>query len=224
MTQSLRRYLTREELENYITLEDDFNVENLRKAEIEIDNAIAVYYEGGNQKSINKKIMVENSKVTLNATTCIITGFSYDNGYFINSVLEILSGADYGKKIFIKSDVKVDDTHTLTFFDAEVGLTGSENIQLFQVAKFPRIFDCSIVDSNIYKSIPEFIKEAVANQYQWRLKNLDKIENAQLRTSYSVARDSYSESFGDKRLSSIDRLSPVAMDILDSEGLTIQTI
>jgi len=224
MIQSLRRYLTKEELENYIILEDDFSIENLRKAEIEIDNAIAVYYEGGNQKSINKKIIVENSKVTLNATTCIITDFSYDNGYFINSVLEILSGANYGKRIFIKTDVKVDDTHTLTFFDADVGLAGSENIQLFQIAKFPRIFDCSVVDSNIYKSIPEFIKEAVANQYEWRLKNLDKIENTQLRTSYSVARDSYSESFGGGRLSSVDRISPIAMDILDSYGLTIQTI
>lgn len=224
MADSLRRYLTQEELESYITLDDDFNAENLRKAEIEIDNAIASFYEGKNSKAISNKIVAKKAQITLNSTTCVISNFGYPNGYFINSVLEILSGANSSKRIFVKSDVKVGDTHTLTFFDAVPGLSGSEDVQIYQIAKFPRNCDCALVDSDIFKSIPEFIKEAVANQYEWRLKNLDSLDNSQLRSGYSVARDSYSESFGGIRSSSIDRISPIAMDILDSHGLTIQTI
>lgn len=224
MAESLRRYLTQQELESYITLDDTFDAENLRKAEIEIDNAIASFYEGGNQKAIFNKIIVENTKVTLNSTTCVITGFGHTNGYFSKSVLEILSGVNAGKRIFVKSDVKVNDTHTLTFSDEVVGLNGNESIALYQIAKFPRNIDCALVDSDIFKSIPEFVKEAVASQYAWRLKNLDALDNTQLRSGYSVARDSYSESFGGGRSSSSDRISPTAMDILDSHGLTIQSI
>lgn len=224
MADSLRRYLTQEELESYITLDDEFSAENLRKAEIEIDNAVAIFYEGSNKKVINNKIIAKKAQITLSSTTCVITGFGYPNGYFINSVLEILSGANSSKRIFIKSDIKVGDTHTLTFFDAVPGLSGSEDVQLCQIAKFPRNCDCALVDSDIFKSIPEFLKEAVANQYEWRLKNLDSLDNTQLRSSYSVVRDSYSENFGNVRSSSIDRISPIAMDILDSHGLTIQTI
>lgn len=229
MPESLRRYIADEtELAEYITIAGTFDPAILRKAELDIDKAIATFYEGGNAPFLFGDFYeVESSEITLTTTTATLTGFSFQTGHLDRSVLEIRSGSDAGKRIFVQSQTVSGDDRILTFADTQTGLSGSPICRIYQEAKFPRVCDTEYTESTYTKTIPQWLKEAVALQYNFRVNNAQNLENVNQLSGYSVSKDSYSENFNTAPSgnSSIrDRLSPEAMDILDSYGLTVESI
>jgi hypothetical protein len=213
--QSLRRYLTFEQLQGYqpsVVVEDN-NI--LIEAEKDIDNIIANFYQGVFRKSFYTTLFFES--VTLTPTTATISSSNFTNGELAYTVLEILSGANTGSRFAIRSNT----SNVLTYFDTNALSTGTEAVKIYQFGKCPMIKDKNYIGSNYNKTISEQIKEAVAYQYVFRTENDINVKNPV--TSYSVSQDSYSEHFAvDKPLSITERISPQAMDILG--GLTIQTI
>lgn len=229
MPESLRRYIANQtELAEYVTIAGTFDAATLRKAELDIDKAVAIFYEGGYAPFLFGEILeVESSEIALTANNATLTGFGWQAGYLDRSVLEIRSGSDAGKRIFVESQTISGDDRILTFADTQTGLSGSPICRIYQEAKFPRVCDTEYTESTYTKTIPEWLKEAVALQYNFRVNNAQNLENVNQLSGYSVSKDSYSENFdtAPSGNSSIrDRLSPEAMDILDCYGLTAESI
>jgi hypothetical protein len=193
----------------------------LRRAEIDIDNAVALFYQRRNRKFVYYEYDLDD--VTLTTTTATSSQLNTANGYYDRTVLEIMSGADAGKRIFVKTHVN----DTLTFWNTQTGLSGTETCRLIQIGKFPRLADSDIANNTYYKIIPEFIKEAVAYQYKFRLDNPSIFTNPNPVSGYRVEQDRYSEQFdtSSKNERTIqDRIDPVAWDILSQHGLTTQSL
>ena len=216
----LRRYLTVQELQNRRGAGTPaVNSKLLDKAQRQIDSAIAVRIEGANAKSLVFPLIVK--KALFNENICTITS-SQLTGYYTRGTLEVLEGSFAGSRIFINSSIRVANTNNI-LFDTVTGLTGELDVKIYQYPKFPRKQDTQLVENVYQKTIPEFLKEAVELQYDY-LERTNKRANQFNVKSYSVARDSYSETFGDERTSAIDRINPEALDILDSYGLTTQSL
>ena len=211
---SLRKYLTQAQLQEYQPDIDIVDESVLLKAEIDIDNAIASFYQGNFRKALPNTLFFDNCVFT--GQTVTITDFINSNGYLSKAVIEIVSGANSESRFYINSQV----ANVLTL-DVDTGLTETNTCKIYQLAKAPFVGDMHISSDTIYKTISEKIKEAVAYQYVFRLKN--DFDNMFAQTTYSVSGASYSESFDtDKTLSAKDRISPQAYDLIDY--LTIQTI
>lgn len=221
MIESLRRYiLSQSQLEEYITLDQAFNNNELIRAERDVDKVVAEFYERANAKSINYTTQVFDATIT--PTTATITNMTpINDGFFNYSTLEILSGENKGKRIAIATQA----SNVLTFFDSQAGLSGSLKCKLYQTGKFPRYADTITNNGVYYKTIPEFVKECVALQYDYRIKEGKNLLQERVQSGYSVNKDSYSENFDTNIKKTIrDRIHPEALDILDQYGLTLQTI
>lgn len=219
--QSLRKYLKNQsELITYTGTLTNFDPDQLVRAERDIDKVVGVFYQGPNRKSILGITDVRNAVLT--STTATITDLSPNNTDFYSySVLEILSGSNKGMRIAIESQAN----NILTYFDTQTGLSETSKIRVYQEGKFPRLVDTWAEDSVYYKSIPEFIKECVALQYLYRVQEGTNLQTENVQSSYRVDEDSYQESFDTSTKKIItDRISPEALDILDSKGLTSNSI
>jgi hypothetical protein len=217
---SYRRYLTTAELSDYISV-DTPDILTLRQAEIDIDSVIPIFYQRGNRKFIYNPYDIPTLTIVDNnsATT---TDLPNQSGFFSKTVLEILSGANAGTKIFISEANVAGNTTTLTFADTQSLTVGVVVAKIYQIAKFPRLIDYQLSNSIYYKTIPEFIKEAVAYQYQFRADNPAIFNITGKVTEAEVDQDQARVKFGDQSRTKKDLISPVAWDILDSQGLTQQ--
>lgn len=216
MQQSLRRYLTKTELQERSNI-SSVDTLTLIQAEQDIDNILATRYQGYYRQFLVYEHIFDN--ITLTATTATLNGATATNGYFAYTTLEILSGNFAGNKYAVKNNTN----NVLTFWDTNTGLTGNAIGKVYQTGKAP--FDGgSLYTSNTYfKSIDERIKQAVAFQYEFRNKNSKMFEKIYSTTSYLVDQDRYSENFDTQNKITIEqRISPQAIDIL--EGLTSQTL
>jgi hypothetical protein len=197
---------------------DSFDNDLLIKAEIDIDNIIANFYQGAFSKQFKGFETFESTKVVLTTTTATISDITVSNGYYAYTTLEILSGSNSGVKLAVKNNTN----NVLTFFNTNTGITGSETIKIYQTGKAPFYCDTNYLENTYFKSIDARIKDAVAFQYVFREKNKDLDQN-KATTGYRVSQDEYSENFDTSIKNSItDRISPQALDILQS--LTSQTI
>lgn len=229
MAESLRRYVANEtELSQYVTISGTFDAETLRKAEIDIDNAVASFYEGVNRQYLIDNKPLTPAKITIDATSATIIGETPTDGEYSRTVLNILSGDDAGKQIFVSLSAKSGSDTTLTFTGAQTFTTVtpfSAACEIEQVAKFPRVGDSRLVDGTIFKQIPVWLKQAVAYQYNFRVDSPSNFVSVDEVIGYSVNRDGWSKSFGAPgSASNIDnRISPQAMDLLRQHGLTLQS-
>lgn len=224
--ESLRRYIeNRTELEDYIGVLDEFDKGELIKAEKDIDKAIASFYEGPWAQHNRVTYQLSTSEVTLTTTTATITNLTFQTGYFAFNTLEIVSGANRGKKIAISNSSLSGGTQTLTFFDTQTGLSGSPACKIYQSGKAPFAIDRAFEEGTYYITVPEFIKEATALQYKFRIDNKAYLEAPNKIKEYEVEGADYREEFDTSYKSTIqDRISPEAWDILDDKGLTVSSM
>lgn len=195
-----------------------FDNEILIKAEIDVDNMIANFYQGAFSKFFLGSYTFESTDVVLTTTKATISNYTTTNGYFAYTVLEILSGANAGVRLAVKNNTN----NVLTFFDTNTGITGSEAIKIYQLAKAPFYSDTDLVEDTYFKTINEKIKEAVAFQYVFRSRK-QELDELKAVSSYNVSSDSYSENYDTgKEITIKERFSPQALDVLGS--LAIQSI
>lgn len=214
---SLRKYLLQTELGEYIKTSKTFDENTLIQAEIDIDTAIGIFLEGYKQPFLSYKITKESKDVFLYSTYMDITNETVSNGFYDYTVVKLLSGANKGLEIPIESSTCTNNITRLTYFDAQTGLTGSTDILIWQIGKFPTMGDTESISSTYYKAIPTDIKRCVALQYAYRLKNKGK-QTGKV-SSYSVSGTSYSESFDNSKPNSPkDYLDSQVYDFLSSKG------
>lgn len=189
----------------------NFDNQTLIKAELDIDNAIANFYQGG----FSKALITKNSyEITLTNTTATIINKTFQDGYFSKTVVQLLGEED--KVFFVKSSVN----NVLTFQDSQ-DLDGTYVALIYQLAKAPFYKDKFYKNNTIYKTIDNKIKEAVAIQYQYLSEN-SSTERYPI-SGYSVDGEDYSERYNtDKMTTSIDRLDPRAYDLI--AHLTVQSL
>lgn len=195
-----------------------FDNEILIKAEIDVDNIIANFYQGAFSKFFLGSYTFESTDVVLTTTTATISNYTTINGYFAYTTLEILSGTNSGVRLAVKNNTN----NVLTFFDTNTGITGSPTIKIYQLAKAPFYCDTDLLEDIYFKTINERIKEAVAFQYVFRSKKKE-LDELKAVSSYNVSSDSYSENFDtSKEITIKERFSPQALDVLGS--LAVQSI
>jgi hypothetical protein len=225
--ESLRRYIKNlSELETYTGILSSFDNLQLIRAEQDIDKLVGTFFEGAFAPSVFQTISAKPSEVTLTTTTATVQNLGYNTGYFDFCTLEILSGSNRGKRIAIETSTESGGTQTLTFFDTQTGLSGSPAVKIYQAGKFPMTQDVEIEDSIYYKSILDDVKQAVAYQYEYRVREGDSIDNVNTLTSWSRSKDSYREEYGDGsgQSNATNRVSPQALDLLSSYGFTTQSM
>jgi len=216
---SLRKYLTAGQLLEINPLLVSIDNSVLIQAEIDIDNIIASHLQGAFSQYFTGFSLYNSTSVVLTSTGATITGLNLSDGFLAYTTLEIVSGANAGSRFLIKSNIN----GVLTYFDTDSLSTGSEAVKIYQIGKCPMLRDVNGINNIIYKSIHQDIKEAVALQYEFRIKNAGSIDNQYASTSYSVSGDSFSENFNPTLQNSIrERISPQAFDILNY--LTAQSL
>lgn len=218
---SYRQYIAdRTELEIYTGSLTSFDSDQLVRAEGDIDKVIASFYEGVNRPFLLGRPSVYSAVLT--STQATVTDLSpINDGYWSRTVLEILDGSNAGLKIFISNN----SSNILTFNSEQAGLSETSNVKLYQEAKIPRNQDTLAKGTDYFKSIPEFIKQAVALQYQYRITEGQNLMNKQKVKSYGIDKASYSEDYDTGRNKTMyDRVSPEALDILSDHGLIGQTL
>lgn len=209
---SLRQYVTNTQITQITDLvTGDITDKLINRAESMIDSYIADFYEGGLAKFNNSIFVFTSTQGTFTSTTLTLTTTSYSTNYFQYNVIEILEGSNKGLIIPVESSAG----GVLTFTSV-AGLTGQIACKTYQLGKFPMAKDCST-----YKAIPRIVIEAVAYQVEFLVKN-GKKTNKQTKKSESIG-DNYSYTLGDTDTIS-NRISPIAMDLLDGAGYTLQTI
>lgn len=220
--ESLRKYLLATEYSNYNLT--DVDTYTLIQAEQDVDNLVANNYRGPQVKKYGGYEIEDN--VTLTTTTATLPNSTATDGYYSYMVLEILTGANKGLKIPIQSSVN----NVLTFFSTQAGLSGTVSVNIYQYGKFPMFQDCKDLTNIIYKPIIPQVKQAVAEQYKFRIANPD-LFNSQTKvvSGYSVNGANYSENYavgknGVDHVSPKDLVAPVVFQLLDDLGLTITLI
>jgi len=96
---SLRNYLSVEELQDRRPNIAEVDLSVLEQAEKDIDLVTASFVEGANRKGYSSVLLLEN--VALNGTTATVPTLASTQGYYSYCILEVLSGANAGKRFFI---------------------------------------------------------------------------------------------------------------------------
>jgi len=205
---SLRNYLTVEELQDRRPNIAEVDLSVLEQAEKDIDLVTASFVEGANRKGYSSVLLLEN--VALNGTTATVPTLASTQGYYSYCILEVLSGANAGKRFFITTS----NNQTITLnVDSEI--TETIVCKVFQLGKYPMAKDWWSANNVEYKTIAEEVKEAVAYQYEFRLANAGYLNNKYAQTGYSVSGDSFSTNYNPNIQNSIrERISPQALDLL----------
>jgi len=194
-----------------------FNLQTLIQAENDIDNLLARFFQGAFRKAIVTNYKYDTCLI--NASSATVTGLSADDGYYSKTVLEILSGANSGKRFAVKSQT----SNVLTLYETS-GLTNvTASVRIYQLAKAPFAKDMVSSNSTWNKIIDERIKEAVALQYDFREANPILFGSNYPVKEYQVSKDSYSEKYDTtSKAGLIDRIHPDAYELLKS--LTTQSL
>lgn len=106
------------------------------------------------------KTIVDDGSLTSNSTN-----LDQQNGLYSGAVLEMISGAQAGKRGVLESSSRTDKSVTLKAALSSNPAVG-DYFKIYQLAKFPRREDIySTPDGlNYYGSIPEVVREAVVAQ------------------------------------------------------------
>jgi hypothetical protein len=220
---NLRQYLPASEINNYVTVDTPIDLQVLRQAERDIDSVIAKFYQGINRPFITSYYDLDDCVLT--TTTATTSQLGNADGFYSKTVLEIMSGANAGKRIYIASSTSSSGSSTLTFSDTQTGLTGTVSARLYQEGKFPRRIDVDNSNAGYYKVIPEFLKECVALQYKFRTDHPEVFNDTNVLSSYSVNQGQWSKNYDTNKKRNIkDFTDPTAYNILNDLGLTAQTL
>jgi len=213
--QSLRRYLTPIQLQEYQPSVTTVNNNVLIEAEKDIDNIIANFATGDYRKAFIGNQVFNNA--VFDGQTVTVNDLRATEGTYSRVVVELLSGSNIGARFLVQSQLG----NELTFFETS-GITGTFAIKVYQLAKAPFYKDYNAFNNKYSKSIDELVKEAVAYQYVYRVDN-----SASMNIKYPVASESlqgenYSFNYNtNEPLSIRQRISPQAWDILGF--LTVQS-
>jgi len=213
--ETIRQYTTTEEVA--VRTGKQISQDTINQAEREIDDAIACFYGSVFAKSFQNKYVYS---AVLTTTTATISNLNYNTGYLQFTVIEILDGANKGKIIPISTN----SGNVLTFLNTQTGLSGTVAVALYQAGKFPMYRDMQSLNSNYYKTIPDWLKEAVALQSQFIFENKQN-DIPYIQAGESVDETNYTTNFLSSngkiaRKSIKDWLHPRALAILDGQNLT----
>ena len=203
---SLRKYLTTSEFTEITGNTDGVDERLIVQCESLIDQACADFLGSYLEKSVNYEILEEASTVT--STTATITN-SYNTDYFKYCIVEILNGAKTGQK----SSITASSSNSVTF-DSITSLTGVVALKIYQLGKFPMLKDRTVGSNIYYKSIPQEIKEAVAWQCYYVLKNPKILDKQQMQSENIGGSYSYTKGSTQDRSSVIQLLSPQTIQLL----------
>jgi len=211
---SLRQYTNKTVIAQIADiLEADISDKLLNRAESMIDSYIADFYEGSFRKALGQTISLEATCTYFTDTTLTITpNPGNSDNYYTYTVIELMDGDKKGLLIPVSSS-----NNNELAFDSVAGLTGQIACRVYQLGKFP-------MDKDTYprKSIPREIIEAVAYQVEFLFKKGKKI-NQNSKKSESIG-ENYSYDNEDISADTLaQRIAPMARDILDNAGYTIQT-
>ena len=134
---------------------------------------------------------------------------------FTQGLLDYTTVIVAGEEIDVKSTSIVESKTVLTLWETP-DFQGIFNIEIFQKWASPFSVDTSYEDSKYIKYIRKDIKEAVAIQYKYLIKNIDKIETF-AKSSESLNNSNYSISFDSKQLNDLNSiLTPQAKLLLEN--------
>lgn len=210
MQRSLRHYLTESELKDYQPQILKVDNQELIQAEIDIDNIIAVFYQGTFSRAYKHDVVFQNCE--FQGQTATIGGMSSQSDGLYNRVLvEILEGTNKGSRYLIKEQIGA----TVTFYE-DTKLNENAPVRVFQLAKLPFSKDVVTYNSKYTKLIDENVKQAVAYQYVHRVNNPDLFSARHVISSESLNGEDYSFTYDTKKpMSMKERISPQALYILD---------
>lgn len=194
---SYRGYLSIDELEQFADIEVTDQAEGLdqiSQAE-EIIDAYAGFQKKYFSDVSDGKISAAPSTSSFTLDSNHATEYNQVN-YFVGCIVEMLSGAAAGQRRRITAST-VDGVITCDAFSVNPGV--GSFYRIFQVGKFPRYEDVHeytyVQPPEIYKSIPENVKRAVAAQVQYMIEMGDDFftTDSAEKSSESIGDYSYTQ-------------------------------
>jgi len=168
---SWRGYLSIPELEQYanitVTNDDEAN-DQISQAE-EIIDAYAGFQDKYVRCTSEGKMSAVASKSQFTLDALYNTQFPYKN-YFVGCVVELLSGVSAGQR----RKITASNENGVITCDEFITIPGvGDFYKIYQPGKFPRCEDVSeytqATPTEIYKSIPDQVKRAVAAQVEYMI-------------------------------------------------------
>jgi hypothetical protein len=203
---SLRKYLTTSEFAEITGEAGSVTDALLNQCESLIDQACADFLGSYLEKSMNYEILEEASTVT---TTTATLSNTYPTNYLQYCVVHVLNGAKAGSI----SSITASSSNSITF-DTITSLTGTVAIKIYQLGKFPMLKDRTLGSNTYYKVIPREIKEAVAWQCSYLLKNPKVLDKQQMQSENIGGSYSYTRASTQDRTSIIQMLAPRTIQLL----------
>lgn len=163
-----RGYITKAEVESYCDIAITDNAEAIERMNLAED--IIDKYVGFQNAFMRYDIVGTASSGTTTSLTDTNTGSqinSVTENIFSHCILEIIGGTNAGQSRTIISN---DTSGVLTLESAFSSAIDSTSVyRIYQVAKFPRAQDYSLVNNIYYKYIPEQVKNACLAQVQYMI-------------------------------------------------------
>lgn len=134
--------------------------------------------------SINAPFYDDESILTANFNNNTVTLTSTDQleaNYLKYTNLRIIESSDTGEE-GLEFPVLSSNNITLTIDNSE--LSGNKTVILYQLGKFPRLGDTESTDTNVYKTIPEAIRQAATFQALYIVKHPELFDNTQELNEY----------------------------------------
>jgi hypothetical protein len=182
----------------------------LQKAQDLIESCIGTFIDNYSKAG---KVTIINGTI-LNSTITFTGAYTTLVGNFTFQTVKLI----FNDATTFFSDITSNTTTTLTL-TKDSGKTVSTACKLIieQKQKFPRLIDTYSDGVKVVKEIPEWLKRAIKYQYEWLQEN----DVATYRKSgENVNRANYSTNYSGKLAELTDNISPLALAILDEQGVT----
>lgn len=207
---SERGYLSQDELVQYadIAIDDTTEADDQISQAEEIIDAYVGFQKKYIRNIVDGKISTADSASQFVLDVNHYTEHPYVN-YFTGCTVEMLSGPAHGqrRKIISSTDAGVITCNAFT-----VNPGAQSFYKIWQLGKFPRLEDVHeytyVSPSEIYKSIPENVKRAVAAQVQYMIEMGDDFfsNDSSEKTSESIGDYSYQSGNGQNGPMGLSRL------------------
>ncbi len=220
MMETKRGYITKAEVESYCDIaitDDDEAIERMELAEEIIDKYVGfqnsfMRYEisGKASDGTTTTLVDENVNSQIKVTT---------ENWLTYCILEIIGGTNAGESRMITAN---STSGTITVHKAFTSAIDNTSVyRIYQLAKFPRTQDATLVNSIYYKYIPEMVKKACLAQVQYMIEMGDDFFNSGAdKESENIDGYSYKVKDGTRRM-----ISPKAKDylhgIMNRKGILI---
>lgn len=213
---TLRQYINEKNILNYIDTSNPIDAKTLQTAENIIDNAIADL-SGGLAKAVDHDTLIlgdlnnftfEGNKLTLNTVPQVLDYYTLTN-------VKVVRGLDAGAIYCV-----VESQGNILTLDREFKGDLKSNLMITQIGKAP-----FKKDWQYFKSIDPIITEAVALQYEYLVNEGGaKKLNKRAKKSESIG-ENYSYTLADSNVKHKNSsVAPLALELLDKAGYTLQTI